>query len=209
MACRAWTLIVAFGEPVAGDAVSDPYTGYVTFNTAATMTPATPLPDDPGYSVAVGMPQTIPVTIKNTSNAPQDYFLDPRLNASTAVTLAPLTSGTSAPFAQGSNDTTLPVQQGAATPLYFVPALTSSLTLQQVSSVAAMTDLSTAVGGDPDVGIAGLAKGSCARSRCRSPTRRPAPRSPRGSGNPRRPSAGRARRRAPTAARPLTRCERR
>jgi hypothetical protein len=160
-----WTLIVAFAEPVAGTEVSDPYAGAVNFATAATMTPATPLPDSPSYSVAVGMPQTIPVTIKNTSNAPQDYFLDPRLNASTTVRLAWLISGTEAPFANGPATTALPIKQGATTSLYFVPTLTSSLKLNQVSSVAAMTDLSTAIGGDPDVGIAGLTKSSlCGKS---------------------------------------------
>jgi hypothetical protein len=157
-----WTLIVAFGEPVAGTEVSDPYTGYVNFTAAGTMTPATPLPV--GRAMNVGTPVTIPVKIKNTSNAPQDYFLDPRLNASTPVTLGPFAYGTKTPFAKGSGTTAIPVQQGATTSLYFVPSHTSSLALQQVSSVAAMSDLSTAVG-DPDVGVAGLSKNSlCGKS---------------------------------------------
>jgi hypothetical protein len=159
-----WTLIVAFAEPVAGTEVSDPYTGAVTFDTAATMTPATPLPEG-GQPLTGGTPATIPVTITNTSNAPQDYYLDPRLDTPATVKLAPLTAGATAPFATGPATTALPVQQGATTPLYFVPSLTSSLTLKQTSSVAAMTDLSTAIGGDPDVGIAGLTKSSrCGKS---------------------------------------------
>jgi hypothetical protein len=159
-----WTLIVAFGEPVAGTEVSDPYTGSVSFAAAGTMTPATPLPEG-GIAMNVGTPVTIPVTIKNTSNAPQDYFLDPRMDASTTVRLAALTFGTKEPFAKGSYTTAIPIHQGAVTPLFFVPSLTSSLKLNQVSSVAAMTDLSTAIGGDPDVGIAGLTKNSlCGKS---------------------------------------------
>jgi Subtilase family len=165
-----WTLIVAFGEPVAGTEVSDPYTGFVTFATAGMMTPAQPLPAG-GAALNSGTPLTVPVTITNTSNAPQDYFLDPRRNTTSSVRLAPLAFGTSEPFADGSASTVLPVAQGAATPLYFVPSLTSSLTLRQVSSVAAMTDLSTAIGGDPDIGPAGLTKSSqCGKSASESYT---------------------------------------
>jgi Subtilase family len=158
-----WTLIVAFAEPVAGTEVSDPYAGSVSFTTAGTVTPGKPMPD--GTTLAPGTADTIPVTIANTSTAPQDYFLDPRLTVATAVPLAPFTYGATVPFTAGSAVTALPVAEGLATSMYFVPSLTSSLTLRQTSSVAAMTDLSTAIGGDPDAGIAGLAGRSlCGKS---------------------------------------------
>ncbi len=158
-----WTLIVAFAEPVAGTAVSDPYTGHVAFAAAGTAVPARPLPD--GTALAPGQPVTIPVTITNTSNAPQDYYLDPRLDASATMTLAPFAFGTSAPFAAGSARTALPTPADATRSMYFVPSGTSSVTVRQTSSVPAMTDLSTAAGGDPDVGPSGLTAGSlCGKS---------------------------------------------
>jgi hypothetical protein len=155
-----WTLVVAFAEPVAGTEVSDPYTGYVTLAaaaSAASAVPRSPLPD--GITLVPGIPVTIPVTITNNSNAPQDYYLDPRLNTTATVTLAPLTFGAVTPFAAGSAKTALPIQQSALTSLYFVPSHTSSITVQQASTVPAMTDLSTAIG-DPDVGPSGLSGGS-------------------------------------------------
>jgi subtilisin family serine protease len=154
----AWTLIVAFAEPVAGTEVSDPYTGYVRFAAAGTL--AAPGLPRAGTALAPGKAVTIPVTITNTSNAPQDYYLDPRLDATTAMTLAPVIYGTSAPFAAGSGKSALPVLASAATAMYFVPSLTSSVTVRQTSSTPAMTDLSTAVGGDPDVGPSSLSGGS-------------------------------------------------
>ena len=152
-----WTLVVAFAEPVAGTEVSDPYTGYVTLAGAASVAPWLALPD--GTTLVPGIPVTIPVTITNNSNAPQDYYLDPRLHTTTAVTLAPLTFGETTPFEAGSAKTALPIQQGAVTSLYFVPSHTSSITVRQASTVSAMTDLSPAIG-DPDVGPAGLSGGS-------------------------------------------------
>ena len=152
-----WTLIVAFAEPVAGTEVSDPYTGYVTLAPAASVVPLLALPD--GTTMIPGIPVTIPVTITNDSNAPQDYYLDPRLHTTETVPLAPLTFGQITPFAAGSAKTALPIQQGAVTSLYFVPSHTSSISVQQASTVPAMTDLSTVIG-DPDVGPSGLSGGS-------------------------------------------------
>jgi hypothetical protein len=158
-----WTLIVAFAQPVAGTEVSDQYTGSVDFTTAGTLGPTKPLPD--GTTLAPGKAVTIPVKISNTSNAPQDYFLDARLDSATTMTLAPVVPGSTAPFAAGSAKTALPVSASATTPLYFVPSLTTAIGVRQTSSLPAMTDLATAFGGDPDVGIPGLTKGSlCGKS---------------------------------------------
>ncbi|HEY1818530.1 MAG TPA: S8 family serine peptidase [Trebonia sp.] len=158
-----WTLILAFGEPVAGTEVSDPYTGHVDFTTAGKLAPATPLPD--GTTLTPGKAVTSPVTITNASDAPQDYFLDPRLDTTTTVPLAPVVPGPTTPFAGGPAGTALPILASATTSEYFVPTLTSSIAVRQTSSLPAMTDLSPAVGGDPDVGIPGLTKGSlCGKS---------------------------------------------
>ncbi|HEY6494714.1 MAG TPA: S8 family serine peptidase [Trebonia sp.] len=152
-----WTLIMAFAQPVAGTEVSDPYTGDVDFNPAGTIGPEKPLPH--GTTLAPGKAVTVPVKIINESNAPQDYFLDPRLDTATTMTLAPVVPGPTTPLAAGSAKTSLPISATATTALYFVPSLTSSIAVRQTSTRPAMTDLATAFGGDPDVGIPGLSKG--------------------------------------------------
>ena len=155
-AAGTWTLIVAFGEPVSGAAVSNPFTGSVAFAAAGTLRPKTRLPD--GTVLARGHAVTIPVTITNKSSAPQDYFLDPRLDTSGTLTLAPAVYGTDAAFAAGSSVTRLPLAADAPAPFYFVPSRTSAVEVRQTSTVPAMTDLSSAAG-DPDVGSAGLSRG--------------------------------------------------
>jgi len=159
-----WTLVIAFSEPVAGTEVSDAYAGLVSFTSpAATMAPTTPLPA--GQTLAAGTPVTIPVTITNTSNAPQDYFFDARTAVSATMTLAPVDFGSNAPFVKGSPKTTLPLSANATPAFWFVPTHTSTVTVKQTSTIPAMTDLSTMTGGDPDIGLAGLSKGSlCAKS---------------------------------------------
>ena len=159
-----WTLVVAFTEPVPGTEVSDPYTGTVSFAAAGTMTPTTPLPEG-GQALNAGTPDTIPITITNTSNAPQDYFFDARNSKAVTMTLAPVVFGSNTPFAKGSHNSTLPLSLSATPSFYFVPTHTSSISVKQTSTIPAMTDLSTVTGGDPDVGLSGLSKGSlCAKS---------------------------------------------
>ncbi len=160
-----WTLVIAFAEPVPGTEVSDAYAGIVSFtNPAATAVPTTPLPAG-GQTLAGGTPVLVPVTITNTSNAPQDYFFDARTNTSATMTLAPVDFGTNTAFAKASNKTTLPLSANATQAFYFVPTHTASVAVKQTSTIPAMTDLTTVTGGDPDTGLAGLSKGSlCAKS---------------------------------------------
>ena len=73
--------------------------GRSRFAAAATLVPQTPLPQ--GTELTPGKPLTIPVTITNTSNAPQDYYLDPRLSMASTVKLTPFVFGKAAPFAAG------------------------------------------------------------------------------------------------------------
>ena len=157
-----WTLALAFTAPTGGQATSIPFTGSVTFGAAATLVPQTPLPQ--GTVLVPGTPTTVPVKITNTSNAPQDYYLDPRLTTTSTVQLAPFVFGRGVPFTAGSSKTVLPATTSAPTEMYFVPTDASTVTVNQTSSVPAMTDLETIGNGDPSTGVPGLSKGSlCAK----------------------------------------------
>ncbi len=132
-----WTLIVDFAEPVAGDEISQPFTGNVKFNNVSTS--AAGLPHSLGTTLAAGVPVTIPVTITNNGAAPEGFFIDPRLNATATITLAGLdpTTGLTLPLVVNS-------------PQWFVPSQTSSATVSSSASLPIMFDFG-ANQGDPDI----------------------------------------------------------
>jgi len=145
-----WTLIVVFAEPVVGDQVSQQYTGNIAFNQASAS--AAGLPDSRSVKLAAGTPVTVPVTITNNGAAPEDFFIDPRLNGTESVSLASFTS----------NSVTLPM--AGAFPEWLVPTETSSVAAAQTSSPAAMFDWGDFIG-DPDIGSASSGPGPlCADS---------------------------------------------
>ncbi len=145
-----WTLLIAFAEPVVGDEVSQQYTGNIAFNQVRAS--ASGLPDSPLVKLAAGTPVTVPVTITNNGAAPEDFFIDPRLNGTQSVSLASFTS----------NSVTLPMT--GAFPEWLVPTETSSAAAAQTSSLPAMFDWGDAIG-DPDIGSASSGPGPlCADS---------------------------------------------
>jgi hypothetical protein len=93
---------------------------------------------------------TFPVRVTNTGQAPEEYFVDPRLDGTTSMTLAPLTAAT-VPLPL---PTTIPNY-----PLWLVPTETSGVNVAQTSTVPAMFDTSPTTGvfstfgpvGDPDL----------------------------------------------------------
>lgn len=131
-----WTLIVAFGESVVGNEVSEPFSGNIQFN--AVRASASGVPNNPSTSLTAGTPVTVPVTITNTGIAPEDYFIDPRLDSTQALSLAPFTPST----------VTLP---NSGPPVeWLVPSQTSSVNVAQTASLPAMFDTGPTPG-DPDL----------------------------------------------------------
>jgi hypothetical protein len=130
-----WTLIVVFAEPVQGNEVSDPYTGKITFNT--TRATAQGLPDSAGTKLSSAT--TAKVTVTNTGAAPEQIFLDPRLNESAQYSDAPFNGVTSVTFPNSK-----------AEPFFLIPTETSSFIVTQTSSLPAAFDI-TSYAGDPDL----------------------------------------------------------
>jgi Subtilase family/Peptidase inhibitor I9 len=132
-----WTLAVDFAEPVVGNEISEPYTGDIRFNAVAVS--AVGLPNSAGTTLPAGKPVTVPVKITNTGVAPEDYFVDPRLNGTTSVTLAPFEPSTG-----------IPLPNVGPSPVWFVPTETASVAVSQTSSLPTMFDFGP-FPGDPDL----------------------------------------------------------
>jgi hypothetical protein len=132
-----WTLIVDFAEPVVGDEISQPFTGHVLVNNVQVS--AAGLPDSASTTLPSGKPVTIPVSITNNGAAPQDFFVDARLNTTATVALAPFDAATGV---------SLPLT--GEPPLFIVPSQTSAISVAQTSSLPTMFDFAPDAG-DPDL----------------------------------------------------------
>jgi hypothetical protein len=123
-AAGTWTLIIEFTAPVAGNELTDPYTGTVRF--AAIPVSAQGLPDSSAKKLTPGKAVTVPVEIKNTGASAEDFFVDPRLTASRTYTLfdisplrLPLPDGSDNNWLVPTQTTTLRVTAKASLPVMF------------------------------------------------------------------------------------------
>src|SRR5580658_1169283 len=144
-AAGMWTLVIEFADPVAGNELSQSYSGDIVFNAASASAPT--LPDSAATTLKAGTAVTVPVTITNDGASPQELFLDPRLDTNVVMTLPTIPPSTS----------TAALPNLGQFPEWFVPNETSSLTVSQTSTVPAMFDIGAGAG-DPD--LASSAPGS-------------------------------------------------
>ena len=146
-----WTLIVDFAEPLVGDELAQLFTGQIRFDEASVS--ASGLPDSASQKLTAGRPVTVPVKITNHGAAPEKFFIDPRLNSMSNLTLAPL--GAAAHL-------NLPLT--TAQPGWLVPTQTSSLSVSSNATLPIMFDSGPNVG-DPDLASANSGPGPlCADS---------------------------------------------
>ncbi|MGO8887760.1 MAG: hypothetical protein ACLPUO_04680 [Streptosporangiaceae bacterium] len=146
-----WTLIVDFAEPVVGNEIAEPFTGNIRINDVSVH--ATGLPNSAKHTLVAGKSYTIPVKITNKGAAPEDFFVDPRLNTTAAVTLAPLDTATGLPLPLTGNS-----------PLWLVPTQTSGVSVSSTASLPIMFDYGPNAG-DPDL-VSAPAGGSSAAAVC-------------------------------------------
>ena len=131
-----WTLVVDFYNQVSGVALSQPIT--VTLDRAPVLARGA-LPNSPGTVLAAGKPVTIPVTVTNSGPTAEAYFVDGRLDGSSPLRLAPLTTA----------KTPVPIPSNAI-PQYLVPTHTTSITAAASASVPIFFDYFWQFG-DPDI----------------------------------------------------------
>jgi hypothetical protein len=143
-----WTLVVDFNDPTlaptpsTGNETSQHYTGQIQLKSLVTVS-APALPDS--ASTTESAPLTVPVTITNHGSAPENLFLDPRLDTTTTYPLIGVT---------GATTTTEPVPLPADTtgPAWLAPTETSELGASATSTVPMTFDLGEfADGADPDI----------------------------------------------------------
>jgi len=160
-AAGTWTLIVDFAEPIVGDEVSQPFSGSVKLDhTDVSVGLSNPSPsvaamlNSQSITLPAGVPVTVPLSITNSGDTQQAFFVDARLNQTTTISLAnidpPLTSAGYA----------LPLTGGG--PEWLVPTQTSAVKAVATATLPVIFDYGPNQG-DPDlVGVPPSASGTTA-----------------------------------------------
>jgi subtilisin family serine protease len=140
-----WDVIIDFLGHVSGTALSEPYT--VDVDETAVPSTSAGVPDSTGTTLAEGTPTQATVTVTNDGTAPESYFVDPRLDTTSTIALAP---------SSGSDVTDIPGSFGVN---YVVPTDTTKVTWAAASDVPILSE-ATYFYGDPD--LLGESQGSSA-----------------------------------------------
>jgi hypothetical protein len=141
-----WTLALEWLPPLAaefgtagGAELSTPFTGQIQFNRVNVNAN---LPHG-GMKLQQGQSYTFNVTVENTGQSPQQFFLDPRQSSMATIQL---------PDQNGSDQNmSLPLPGGLSFPFYIVPTDTSSLETSITGTGPVTYDIGSFTG-DPDLG---------------------------------------------------------
>ncbi len=141
-----WTVVLDWLQPVSGSELSEPFTGSVNFNQVSV---SSNLPTAQGH-LKKGHTYTFDVTVKNTAQSPEAFFLDPRTSSTATIRL---------PDQFGSDQSmTLPLPPGLTFPVYVVPTDTSGMQTSLTGSGPVTYDIEPFTG-DPDLSPALAAPG--------------------------------------------------
>jgi hypothetical protein len=134
-----WALLVNFTGAVTGDELSDPFQGSVAFNKVKVA--ASGLPDSAHSTLAAGKAVTVPVTVHNNGTAPEDFFVDARLNQQTGIH----------PTAFAPTTVPLPLSAtSSGSPVWLVPSHSSAIAVIANATQPIEFDFSP-FAGDPDI----------------------------------------------------------
>ncbi|MGB8196359.1 MAG: S8 family serine peptidase [Acidimicrobiales bacterium] len=136
----AWSLLVEWLNPVSGLQLNEPFSGTIQFNQVDV---TSDLPDGTA-SLVSGAMQTYEVHVANTGNAPEEFFLDPRLDQTETINLVDQN------FPPTAQNMTLPLAAGLYFPYYTVPSQTTQLQASITGSAPVTFDLQYSQG-DPDI----------------------------------------------------------
>jgi hypothetical protein len=133
-----WTLVIDFTSPVPGNELSAQFSGLIRLNAESFNRGG--LPDSPSVTLQRNASYKYEITVKNTSAAPEDVFLDPRLTSLATYRLQPQdqVSGVGLPLSSTANP-----------PAWIVPTMTHSVSATATSPVPVMFDFGP-FPGDPD-----------------------------------------------------------
>ncbi len=79
-----WSIVVGWQNPVSGNELSEPFTGTIQFNQVQV---SSNLPNGGFSRISSGSTKTYSVNVTNTGNAPEAFFVDPRLNQNETISL--------------------------------------------------------------------------------------------------------------------------
>jgi hypothetical protein len=140
-----WELVLQWANPVTGNELTEPFSGSLQFNQVQASGKS--LPSSPSAKLAQGQETLFQVDVANSGVAPEAYFVDPRLDKTTTMTLPDLDPRNIADLIE------LPLGAGLSFPLYLVPTGTTQLnaTVQRLAGTGTVSfDMNHTIG-DPDV----------------------------------------------------------